>query len=153
MPVRIPGPTIASIGNWWKTVVWGVRFKLLFSSIFSFFCLILFIVVFLIIFFSVLFWHLSLGTQILFVFLLSSLEFYCSSFTQFGCSILLWLGFFLSWSSFLGYCFFFSIANYYSWVVKDWDFFDKKDINGNERLFFQKKKILVKDFFKERLAS
>jgi len=39
--------------------------------------------------------------------------------------------------------FFFSIANYYSWVVKDWDFFDKKDINGNERLgfFFQKKNI------------
>ena len=133
----VPGPINASIGNWWKTVVWGVRFKLLFSSIFSFFCLILLIVVFLIIFFFVLFWHLSLGTQILFVFLLSSLEFYCSSFTQFGCSILLWLGFFLSWSSFLGYCFFFfSIANYYSWVVKDWDFLDKKDINGNERLGF-----------------
>jgi hypothetical protein len=38
--------------------------------------------------------------------------------------------------------FFFSIANYYSWVVKDWDFFDKKDINGNKRLgFFSKKNI------------
>jgi len=58
--------------------------------------------------------------------------------------IVAWL-FFLSWSSFLGCCFdffFFSIANYYSWVVKDWDFFDKKDINGNERLgFFSKKNI------------
>ena len=122
-----------------------MRFKLLFSSIFSFFCLILF-------YCSILdytFFPFCFGIR-------DSVEnsntfcFFCFqalNFTvpvshnldvQFYCG----LAFSLSWSSFLGCCFdFFSIANYYSWVVKDWDFFDKKDINGNERLgfFFQKK--------------
>ena len=122
-----------------------MRFKLLFSSIFSFFLFNTFYCSILDYIFSVLFlaFEIQFRTQTLFVFCFQALILYCSSFTQFGCSILLWLGFFLSWSSFLGCCFdFFSIANYYSWVVKDWDFFDKKDINGNERLgFFSKKNI------------
>jgi hypothetical protein len=78
--------------------------------------------------------------------LFSSLDFTVPVSHNLDVHFLLWLGFFLSWSSFLGCCFvlfFFSIANYYSWVVKDGDSFDKKDINGNERLgfFFPKKNI------------
>ena len=77
-----------------------------------------------------------------FCFLFSSLDFILFQFHtiwmfNFIVAWLFSLVEFISWLLF----FFFSIANYYSWVVKDWDFFDKKDINGNERLgfFFQKK--------------
>jgi len=107
----VPGPIIASIGNWWKTVVWGVRFKLLFSSIFSFFCLILFVVVFLIIFFFrfVLAFEIQLRTQTLFIFFVFKPWFYCSSFTQFGCSffVVAWVFSFVEFISWLLFCFVF----------------------------------------------
>lgn len=71
-----------------------------------------FIVVFLIIiFFSVLFWHLRFNWELKhFLFFVFKPWFYCSSFTQFGCSILLWLGFFslVEFISWLLFCLFFS---------------------------------------------
>ena len=92
----------------------------------------------------VLAFEIQLRTQTLFVFLFSSLDFTVpvshNLDVQFYCGLA-----FFSLVEFISclfvLVFFFSIANYYSWVVKDWDFFDKKDINGNERLgfFFQKK--------------
>lgn len=130
-----------------------------FFNFLIFFCLILFIVVFLIyIFFPFCFgiWD-SIKNSNTFFCLFSSLDFtvpvsHNLDDVQFCCG----LAFFLS----RGVHFlvvvvvFFSIANYYSWVLKDWDFFDKKDINGKERLgFFFQKKYWWKTFFKERLAS
>jgi len=104
-------------------------------------------VLFLIIFFSVLFWHLRFNRE------LKHFLFFCfqALILLFQFHTIWMLNLVVAWLFFsrgvhflvvVLFVFFFSIANYYSWVVKDWDFFDKKDINGNERLgfFFPKKK-------------
>ena len=68
----------------------------------------------------VLAFEIQLRTQTLFVFLFSSLDFTVPVSHNLDVQFYCGLAFFLSWSSFLGCCFdFFSIANYYSWVVKD----------------------------------
>lgn len=83
------------------------------------------------------FWYLSLETQTLFVcFCFQALNFTVPVSHNLDVQFYCGLAFFSRGVHFLLIVFFFSIANYYSWVVKDWDFLDKKDINGNERLGF-----------------